>query len=206
MTTHDYCDDGTNGRTDSGNDGPTRRRLIGIAGTAAAVGIAGCLGGSDDNAAAPAAVDVPANAECDVCGMVITRHPGPTTEVFYADEQPNGHDNPARFDSTWEAFQFDFEREDWTREAFYVTDYSTVDYEVRTDGGQQLISTHTTADAFVDATEVTFVVASEVVGAMGRDLIAFSDRADAEAFRSDHGGELAAFDDVTPAMIAELGM
>ncbi|MEA5387049.1 nitrous oxide reductase accessory protein NosL [Haloarculaceae archaeon H-GB11] len=144
---------------------------------------------------------------CEVCGMVIPNHPGPSAEIFYADQQPSGHENPARFDSTWEAFQYDFERQDrgWTRQAFYVTDYSAVDYEVFTDGGDTLITTHPEADAFADASEVTFVVGSEVKGAMGRDLIAFSEKADAESFNAEYGGSLATFDQVTPETIAQLG-
>jgi copper chaperone NosL len=139
---------------------------------------------------------------------VIPNHPGPTSEIFYADEEPNGHPNPARFDSTWEAFQFDFERqnEGWSREAFYVTDYSAVDYEVFEDGGDTLVTTHPDSEAFADAEDVTFVVGSEVVGAMGRDLLAFGDEADAEAFQSEYGGDLATFGDVTESMVASLGM
>ncbi len=166
-------------------------------------GLAGCLGG--DGGDAPAAVTLPDDATCDVCGMVISQHPGPTSEIFYADQRPGGHDNPARFDSTWEAFQFDFEHEDWDREAFYVTDYSTVDYEIRTDDDQQVISTHYDAESFADATTVTFVAGSEVVGAMGEDLIGFSDEADAESFQADHGGDVVTFDEVNPELISTLG-
>jgi len=45
-----------------------------------------------------------------------------------------------------------------------------------------------------------------VKGAMGRDLIAFSEESDAESFQSDHGGELVAVEDVTPELIGQLGM
>jgi nitrous oxide reductase accessory protein NosL len=139
--------------------------------------------------------------------MVIPNHPGPSAEIFYRDQRPSGHDNPARFDSTWEAFQYDFQRRDrgWQREAFYVTDYSAVDYELRTDGGETRISTHPAAEAFVEASAVTFVAGSEVNGAMGRDLIGFSEAADAEAFAAEHGGDLLALDEVTRQTVATLG-
>ncbi|MFB6068400.1 MAG: nitrous oxide reductase accessory protein NosL [Halobacterium sp.] len=182
-----------------------RRRVLQGAAAASAAGLAGCLGG-DGGGTAPDPVTLDDRDTCDVCGMVIPKHPGPSAEIFYADHRPAGHDNPARFDSTWEAFKFDFDRGDWTRRAFYVTDYSSVDYEVRTDDGQRLISTHPQASAFADAHDVTFVVGSEVVGAMGRDLIGFGNRGDAESFRDEYGGDLATFDEVTPSMIASLGM
>ena len=184
-------------------DASCTRRTVVAATAGLSLGLAGCLGG--DGGEAPAAVTLSEEASCDVCGMVISQHPGPTAEIFYADERPAGHDNPARFDSTWEAFQFDFEHEDWSREAFYVTDYSAVDYEIRTDGDQQVISTHYDAASFVDATAVTFVAGSAVLGAMGKDLIGFSERADAESFQADHGGDVVGFDEVTPELLSTLG-
>ena len=72
--------------------------------------------------------------------------------------------------------------------------------------GDTLISSHAGAGSFTDATGVTFVVGSNVKGAMGEDLIGFSAAADAEAFANDHGGDVLAFDDVTRDTIAGLGM
>jgi nitrous oxide reductase accessory protein NosL len=179
--------------------------LSGIAGLGATA-LAGCLGGTGtETPAPPGAVTISDEATCDVCGMVISKHPGPTAQVFYADTQPNGHSNPARFDSTWEAFKFDFERDDWTRQSFYVTDYSSVEYQITTDQGQKLISRHVGADTFADATGVTFIAASSVVGTMGEDLLGFSSRDDAESFRADHGGDVVTFDEVTPTLISQLG-
>jgi nitrous oxide reductase accessory protein NosL len=182
-----------------------RRRTVLLGGAATLAALAGC--GGSDTADAPEAVGLTTEDRCDVCGMVIPNHPGPSAQIFYADERPSGHDNPARFDSTWEAFQYDFERRDrgWSREVFYVTDYSVVDYSVSEEGGDSVISTHPGAEAFADAESVTFVVGSEVNGAMGRDLIAFTERGDAESFRDEYDGTLAAFDEVTPETIAQLG-
>lgn len=186
-------------------DGVSRRTVL-VGGFGVVVGLAGCLGGQTGETPPP--MGLSQSDQCEVCGMVIPNHPGPSAEIFYRDQQPSGHDNPARFDSTWEAFQYDFERGDrgWTREVFYVTDYSAVEYDLRRDGGDLLISTHPAAEAFVDATTVTFVVDSEVKGAMGRDLVGFSDAGDAEQFQSEHGGQLMQFEDVTRDTIAQLGM
>jgi|AntRauMinimDraft_4_1070384.scaffolds.fasta_scaffold00244_19 nitrous oxide reductase accessory protein NosL len=211
MTDHHHHDECEHRHDEPSDRRVSRRRVLGATAAAVAVGgLSGCLSGDGggDGGKAPEAVTLDESDSCDVCGMVIPNHPGPTSEIFYADEEPAGHANPARFDSTWEAFQFDFARQDegWTREAFYVTDYSAVDYDLFEDGGDTLISTHPEADAFADADDVTFVVGSEVVGAMGRDLIAFGDEGDAEAFQSDYGGDLAAFDDIDEATVASLGM
>jgi nitrous oxide reductase accessory protein NosL len=212
--THRECPSHSSGpRTGAGGQDFTssdwdRRRVLASAGAVAATALAGCgqFTGTPTSGA-PEPVTLTTDDSCDVCGMVIPNHPGPSTEIFYRDQRPSGHDNPARFDSTWEAFQYHFERRDqgWTASAFYVTDYSAVDYDISTAGGDRLISTHPEADAFVDAEAVTFVVGSEVKGAMGRDLIAFSDADDASAFRDEYGGSLATFDDVTPETVAQLG-
>ena len=186
-----------------------RRRLLLASAGAATVSLTGCLGGGDgESTEPPAAVTIPETATCDVCGMVIRQHPGPSTEIFYKDQQPNGHENPARFDSTWEAYQYEFEKDGsgWEDVAFYVTDYSSVDYETYEDGGDILITRHFEASTFVSATDVTYVVDSEVKGTMGRDLIAFSDREDAESFQSEHGGSLTTHDGGTPEVVAGLGM
>lgn len=196
--------------TSTGVDPSVTRRTV-VGGTIGiAVGVAGCLqgetgsGGDND---VPQPVTLTTEDACDVCGMIIPNHPGPSAEIFYENQTPTGHADPAHFCSTWEAFQYDFERQEegWTRQVFYVTDYSTVDYDLFEDGGTTFISKHVQAGDFVDATTVTFVVGSEVKGAMGADLVGFSKRADAEQFKRDHGGKLAAFEDVTEATIAQLG-
>jgi nitrous oxide reductase accessory protein NosL len=198
------CGDGHCHAVGGRTDGVSRRTVL--AGTVgAAAWLAGC-GGNASGDEVPEPVTLDQSDQCDVCGMVIPNHPGPSAQIFYRDQRPSSHDNPARFCSTWEAFQYDFERQDrgWRRAVFYVTDYSAVEYELTRDGGDTLVSTHPEAGAFVDATAVTFVVGSEVKGAMGRDLIGFSDRADAEAFRDDHGGDLTTFDAVDRDTIALL--
>ncbi len=199
-------DSGNTSRVDGSRAGRTRRTVL-TAGAAVAVGLAGCLGSNgDDGGDKPEPITLTQDDQCEVCGMIIPNHPGPTAQIFYADQTPSGHPNPARFCSTWEAFQYDFGRqnEGWNRAVFYVTDYSSVDYELFTDAGDTLISTHVEADAFVDGTGVTFVAGSEVKGAMGRDLIGFSEQADAAEFQSEYGGTVVAFEDVTESTIAEL--
>lgn len=187
----------------------TRRHVCAGIAAGAATALAGCSNGGDSDAAptgdVPAAVTLTTDDACEICGMIIPNHPGPTTEIFYPQHTPSGHENPARFDSTWEAFQYDFDR-DWERTVMYVTDYSAVDYDLFEEGGDTLISTHPQADSFVDAAAVTFVAGSEVKGAMGRDLIAFSERGDAESLQAEYGGELVGVDGVTPELIAQLGM
>ncbi|SEP10730.1 Nitrous oxide reductase accessory protein NosL [Halogranum amylolyticum] len=186
----------------------SRRQALLAGATVALSSVAGCLGnGENGDAEVPAAITLPDDATCDVCGMVISQHPGPTTEIFYAEQSPEGHDNPARFDSTWEAYQYDFERQNqgWEKTAFYVTDYSSVEYSLAEERGSTLISTHPQKEAFARVEDVTYVAGSAVEGAMGKDLIGFTDESDAKSFQSEYGGNLVTHDEVTPEVIAGLG-
>lgn len=188
--------------------GVTRRAVV-AGGLGLAAAMAGCLGSDGDgpdDAEPPEPIGLDQDDQCELCGMVIPNHPGPVAEIFYENETPSGHENPARFCSAWEAFQYDFERADegWNRLAFYTTDYSSVDYDLYTDSGITFITAHVEAAAFADATTLTFVAGSEVRGAMGRDIIGFSEASDAEELQREYGGELATFDEVGETLIRQL--
>ncbi|ELY56072.1 NosL family protein [Natronococcus amylolyticus DSM 10524] len=180
---------------------PRRRVLVGAGtiATAAAVGLAGCLGDGEattEESAEPIALD--GGATCDACGMVIEEHYGPAGQLFYADGGPESSDGPARFDSLTELVTVYEERRtrgDELRAAF-ATDYSSVDYRLEEREGVQYISTHVAADTFVDATELVYVVDSRVKGAMGEEFVPFSDREEASAFADEHGGEVSAWEEL----------
>ena len=176
----------------------TRRRLLCASGAVAVAALAGCLSGDEEEEEVPEPVDL-AGRECDVCGMVIGEHHGPNAQLFFSGGTPPAdRDGPVWFDSTNEAVVYLEEEERRGHEmlAMYVVDYSIVDYELEANGDTVLISTHTDADVFVDARETTFVVGSNVHGAMGPDSIPFSDPDDATAFADEYGGDLLPFDEL----------
>lgn len=182
----------------------TVRRRTFLAGAAVAA-LAGCLSGATPTETAPPTpIALDGGEQCDGCGMVIADHPGPNGQLFYQDHAPEGHDNPAWFDSVKELFAYHFEKQrlDWEALVVYATDYSAVDYSLSTERGTTYLSSHTSADSFADATELVFLVGSDVHGAMGPDLIPFSVEADATALAADHGGEVVAFEDVDEGTLA----
>lgn len=188
---------------DGGRRSLSRRQVLGT-GAAVAVGaVAGCTsltGGGEPSAPLAVASDW----SCDDCGMVISQHPGPNGQVFFRSNRPEGHDNPARFDAL-KSCLFPYlrakEREGWTAEAVYATDYSSVDYEIKEDGDSPTISSHTAAESFADATAMWFVVESDLRGAMGKDFVPFSVEADAEALADEWNGRVVAYDDIGPALL-----
>ena len=124
---------------------PRRTVLVG-AGGLAAVALAGCLGGDDDERAPAEPIDLTGDWVCEVCGMVIEEHYGPAGQLFYADDSD---DDPVAFDSVTELVVYHDGQGEDKRSAF-VTDYSSVDYELITYDDGTHISTHAEADAFVD--------------------------------------------------------
>lgn len=191
--------------TTSGN---LSRRAYLLTATASGVALlAGCLGGGGETTV-PDPVDIEDDQACDQCDMRITMHPGPVGQAYYLDDTPEDlpddrEDGHARFCSSSCTYVYTLER-DPSPAGIYTTDYATVDYTVQTDAGTPVIDAHFEADAFADVEELTYVVDSDVEGAMGGSLIGFSESADAEAFRDEYGGELVEHGDVTLELVRGL--
>jgi nitrous oxide reductase accessory protein NosL len=183
--------------------GVSRRTVLGASGALAATALAGCLGG-DGGDSAPPAITIGSGDACDNCGMVIANHPGANGQIFWEDHAPAEHDAPFRFDALKQClFPHLFENRDQGRTpaAIYVTDYSAVEYSVSSSDDAPYISSHPEAEAFAPARDLSYVVGSEVNGAMGADFVPFSDAGDADAFAGEYGGEVVSFDDITPALV-----
>ena len=190
--------------------GVTRRALLAGGSTAGLGAIAGCQGTDD----VPDPVTIAADRACDNCTMTVSRYPGPVGQAQYdAPEEVVGEDRPAQFCSSLCTYDHAFEQERAGRDplGIHLTDYSSVeptieadDGEPEADDGEPVISAHLEADAFGPAAELTLVVDSEVRGAMGESMIGFSDADDADAFRTEYGGETLAHDDVTAELVSSL--
>ncbi len=122
--------------------------------------------------------------------MVVEDHYGPAGQIFYDDGRPDGGDGPVAFDSVAELLVYDDEQRIRGLEdrAVFVTDYSSVDYELEDRDGVHYVSTHAEREAFADATELYYVVDSEIRGAMGPDHLPFSRRSDADDVSREYGG------------------
>lgn len=172
---------------------------------AGAAAVAGCS--NDDggrSAATPTPIDLDGQKRDDRGGMVIGYHGGPNGQIFYVDNSPEGHENPAWFHTlVFGLFPSYFERRQmgWEATAIYVTDYSTVEYDLSAD--DMTMPAPTAAETFGDATAMTYVAGSEASGGMGPELLPFSAVADADSFVENYGGRTVGFEDITPEMLAE---
>ncbi|RKD88976.1 nitrous oxide reductase accessory protein NosL [Halopiger aswanensis] len=206
-----------NSRTRRLNSGPTRRAaLIGAALTGLGT-LAGCLGGGSGGGESMSdPITIESEMQCDNCTMTIGDYPGPAGQSFYEDAaavlgsgsaggEGDDQDRPAQFCSSRCTYNFTFENEsEQEPEVSYLTDYSAVDYEIDTGGDEPEISRHLDADGFAPATDLTFVVDSEVRGAMGASLIGFSDGDDADSFQEEYGGDRYEHDEINRELIQSL--
>ncbi|MCL9818066.1 nitrous oxide reductase accessory protein NosL [Natronocalculus amylovorans] len=176
----------------------SRRSVVTLAAGGLTLALAGCTGESEE---LPAAISLDDGQSCDACGMVIEEHPGPTGQVFFEDE-PADRDGPAWFCSGTCTYTYRFDREDegWNPRVTYLTDYTAVSYDVSGDS-EPSISAHLSADAYVQESQLFVVAGSDVLGAMGPDVIPFSDEDDAEEFASEYGGSVIAATDIDRELI-----
>jgi Predicted lipoprotein involved in nitrous oxide reduction len=135
--------------------------------------------------------------------MVISDHPGPVGEIYYQENTPTETEDPGKFCSTTCTYRHRFakDQEGWEPAATFLTNYSAVDYDVRTDGGATVLTHHLDAGAFAATSELTVVANSNVQGAMGTALVPFGDSADAEAFAEEYAGETLPAEDIQRELV-----
>lgn len=107
--------------------------------------------------------------KCPVCGMFVAKYPDFLAQIIFKDG------SYAFFDGAKDMFHYYFNLPRYnvakTREdiaSVFVTDYYTLDP--------------------IDGRKALYVVGSDVLGPMGRELIPFEKEEDAKEFIKDHGG------------------
>ncbi|MDL0431379.1 nitrous oxide reductase accessory protein NosL [Marinobacter sp. TBZ242] len=146
-----------------------------------AVFLAGCSESQEQVTEKPDPVHIESGDECHVCGMAITRFPGPKGEAITAREQQVN-----KFCSTRDMFSWALQPENAKREhTLYVHDMAQTDWE------------HPDDTALIDAREAFFVVGSKRTGAMGPTLASFAAEEAAREFAMNYGGQVLSYNNVT---------
>ncbi len=128
--------------------------------------------------------------ECHVCGMLITRFPGPKGEAWVT-----GAREPYKFCSTRDLFAWLLQPETAAVvQQIYVHDMGATDWA------------HPEDSAFVDARRAWYVAGSDARGAMGPTLASFARRDQAEAFARSHGGRVLGFAAIDLDVLEELAV
>lgn len=124
--------------------------------------------------------------KCPVCGMFVAKYPDFAARIVYRD---GSH---AAFDGTKDMFIYYLNLKKYAPgksvsqiASLSVTDYYSLD--------------------LVDGLSAWYVLGSDVLGPMGRELIPFARKADAMEFKRDHRGtRIVRFREVTAALLREL--
>lgn len=152
----------------------------------AVIGLAACTENRETAASAPPPVHFESGDECHLCGMIITRFPGPKGEAITGQKE-----QVLKFCSTRDMFAWALQPENAGRNhTLYVHDMAQTHWERPDD------------TALINAREAYYVVGSGRHGAMGPTLASFAGEADARAFMQAYGGELLRFSDITLAHLA----
>ncbi|MGI9436895.1 MAG: nitrous oxide reductase accessory protein NosL, partial [Geminicoccaceae bacterium] len=135
----------------------------------------------------PPPAELTSDAIGHYCSMVIAEHPGPKAHIF-----AGNRDDPVWFPSVRDMFAYTMlPEENQDIRAIYVSDTgATDDYADVAEG------------AWIEARKALYVLGREIDGGMGLpEAVPFADRDQATAFTEKHGGEILAFDEVSPDFV-----
>lgn len=129
----------------------------------------------------PAATD-----KCMVCGMFVAKYPDWTASIVFKDAAARFFDGPKDlFTYYFSIKKYDPQRGLPDIESIWVKDYYTL--------------------SFIDARKAFYVIGSDVLGPMGKELVAFKSEADANAFLKDHEGKkVLQFKEITLEVMKQL--
>ncbi|ABZ75132.1 NosL family protein [Shewanella halifaxensis HAW-EB4] len=123
---------------------------------------------------------------CHLCGMMITKYPGPKGQVHLKEQSI-----VPKFCSTRDMFNFALQSENKRQiEALFVHDVAATDWEQPKD------------DAFTDATQAWYVYGSIKKAVMGPAVASFKNKADAVKFAQEFGGAVLPYEKIDIALLA----
>jgi len=136
--------------------------------------------------AEPPAVKPSDKDKCPVCGMFVAKYPDWIAMVVFKDNSRRYFDGPKDlFKYLADLKQYEPGKGQKDIGAVLVNDY----YAVKS----------------INGFEAYYVVGSDVLGPMGRELIPFEREQDAKEFMQDHrGGKILRFNEVTPVVLKTL--
>ncbi|WP_347330358.1 nitrous oxide reductase accessory protein NosL [Marinimicrobium locisalis] len=157
------------------------RALIGVA---IVLGLAAC-GKAEQELGALEPVAFHASDECHVCGMVITRFPGPKGQAVAPTKT-------RKFCSTAEMLGWWLQPENQNLGAkLYVHDMGRSDWNSPDD------------EHLIDATSAWYVAGTGLKGAMGVVLATFSEEQAARALADEHNGRVLRFEQIDQALLQQ---
>lgn len=128
----------------------------------------------------------PAKAKCPVCGMFVAKYPDWAASITFRDSTTVYFDGPKDLFT----FYLDPGRYAPARKQADIADIRVKDYY---------------SLAVVDGRRALYVMGSNVLGPMGKELVPFAGREDADGFMRDHGGvRILRFNEITRSVLKGL--
>jgi len=128
--------------------------------------------------------------KCPVCGMFVYKYPRWAAQIFY--KANDGHEHHLSFDGVKDMMKF------------YLNPSKWGDYKGIKDKITKMKVTDYYTQKAIDAKKAYYVAGSDVLGPMGKELIPFATKEEAEKFMKDHKGTLVSFDQIDEKLIEKL--
>ncbi|MCD8521927.1 MAG: nitrous oxide reductase accessory protein NosL [Saccharospirillaceae bacterium] len=146
--------------------------------------LAGCSQPTNSETTKQSPVAFHSSDECHVCGMAITRFPGPKGEAI------TGSGKIRKFCSSAEMLHWWLQPENQVQNmTLYVHDMSLSDWNKPDDAH------------LIDAMQAFYVAAPDMAGAMGTPIASFADKESAEIFASDRKTSVMTFSQLKDALL-----
>jgi copper chaperone NosL len=128
----------------------------------------------------------PASAKCPVCGMFVAKYPDWTGTIVFRDSARTYFDGPKDLLAyCLDPGKYDPARKRSDIAAIYVKDYYSL--------------------AAIDGRRAFYVIGSDVFGPMGKELVPFARKSDADGFLQDHRGKrVLSFGEITHQVLKSL--
>jgi len=128
----------------------------------------------------------PAKAKCPVCGMFVAKYPDWVVSITFRDSTAVYFDGPKDlFKYFLNPGKYVSSRKQADVAAIFVKDYYSL--------------------SLIDGRKAFYVIGSDLLGPMGKELVPFAGKGDADGFLRDHRGlKVLRFDEITPSVMKDL--
>ena len=132
-------------------------------------------------------MEIPENATCGKCGMYPARYPRWQSQIIFNDDTMTPFDGcKCMFNFIFAMDKFDQKHSKNDIAVAWVKDFNT--------------------GKWLNAEDASYVVGSNIMGPMGKELIPFADQAAAMKFQEEQGGTMMKYEDINPEVMKTLGM
>lgn len=130
---------------------------------------------------------IPENVSCGKCGMFPANYPRWQSQIIFKDGKMTPFDGcKCMFNFLFGMNEFDKTHSNDDVSVIWVKDFNS--------------------GSWINAADAYFVVGSNMMGPMGKELIPFADQVSAMKFHQEQGGNMMMYSQITPEVLKTLGM